>query len=119
MRKVIDLLSSCELFQPLVIDYDLIEVNDGFCWSVRRRAFVENPIETPQIGKLSPRCFCAYDPSKEADPMYFREILESSLSASEVATFCEDFLKLFNYNAKKHKDRVPYLVGDANSCKTS
>ena len=80
MRKVIDLLGDpcCELFQSLVIDYDLIEVNDGVCWSVRRCAFVENPIETHQIGKLSPRCFCIYDPSKEADPMYFREMLENS-----------------------------------------
>lgn len=121
MRKVIDLLGdpTCELFQSLVIDYDLIEVNDGICWSVRRRAFVKIPIEARQIGKPSPRCFCAYDPSKKADPTYFREILENSLSASEVATFCDDFLKLFNYNAKKHKDRVPSVVAAANSGKPS
>ena len=121
MRKVIDLLGDpcCELFQPLVIDYDLIEVNGGVCWSVRRRAFVEDPIEARQIGKLSPRCFCEYDPSKEADPTYFREILENSLSASDLATFCEDFLTLLNYNGKKHKDKVPCLVGAANSGKTS
>ena len=41
------------------------------------------------------------------------------MTANEVATFCEDFLKLLNYNAKKHKDRVPCLVGAANSGKTS
>lgn len=37
MRKVIELLSDphCELFQPLVIDYDLIEVKDGVCWSIK------------------------------------------------------------------------------------
>ena len=92
-------------------------VNDDDCWSMRRRAFVENPNKARQIGKLSPTCFC--HPSKEADPMYFREILENSLSASKVATFCEDFLKLLNYNMKKHKDRVPCLVGAANSGKTS
>ena len=120
MRKVIDLLGdpSCELFQPLVIDNNDIQVNDGVCWSVKKRAFVENPIEARQIGKFSQRCFCAYDPSKEADPMYFREILENSLSAIEVATFSEDFLKLLKYNAKKHTDRVPCLVGHANSGKT-
>ena len=121
MRRVIDLLAdpNCELFQPLVIDYDLIEVNNGVCWSVKNRAFVENPIEVRQIGKLSPRCFCAHDPATEADPKYFREILENSLSASEVAMFCEDFLRLLNHNAKKHKDKVPCLVGAANSGKTS
>ena len=55
MRKVIELLSDphCELFQPLVIDYDLIEVNDGVCWSVKNRSFVESPIEECQVGKTS------------------------------------------------------------------
>lgn len=72
-----------------------------------------------QIGKLSPKCFCAYDPATEAHPKYFRAILEDSLSASEVVMFCEDFLRLLNYNAKKHKDKVPCLVGAANSGKTS
>ena len=56
---------------------------------------------------------------RDADPKYFREILENSLSESEVATFCEDFLRLLSYNKKKHKDRVPCLVGAANSGKTS
>ena len=121
MRKAIELLSDphCELFQPLVIDYDLIEVKDGVCWSVKRRSFVQSPIEERQVGKVSPRAFCAYDPEKDADPKYFRQILENSLSDSEVATFCEDFLRLLNYNKKKHKDRVPCLVGAANSGKTS
>ena len=73
MRKVIELLSDphCELFQPLVIDYDLIEVNDGVCWSVKNRIFVESPIEECQVGKVSPRTFCAYDPEGDADPKYF------------------------------------------------
>ena len=66
MTKVIELLSDphCELFQPLVIDYDLIEVNDGVCWSVKNRSFVESPIEECQVGKVSPRAFCAYDPER-------------------------------------------------------
>ena len=58
-------------------------------------------------------------PQKEADPKYFREILDNSLSASEVATFCKDFLRLLNYNAKRHKDKVPCPVEAANSGKTS
>ena len=121
MRKVIDLLSDphWELFQPLVIDYDLIEVNDGVCWSLKSRAFVKSPIEERQIGKVSPRAFCVFDPGKEADPKYFQEILENSLSVSEVATFCDDFLKLLNYHKKQHKDKVPCHVGNANSGKTS
>ena len=97
----------------------LIEVNNGVCWSLQKRGFVESPIEENQIGKISPRAFSAYDSNKEADPKYFREILKNSLSQSEVSTFCEDYLKLLNYNKKQHKDRVPCLVGDANSGKTS
>ena len=50
---------------------------------------------------------------------YFREILENSFSPDDVHRFCEDFVKLLNYNRKKHKDKVPCLVGDTNSGKTS
>lgn len=121
MKKIIEMLSDplCELFEPLVIDYDIIEVNNGVCWSLKKRSIVESPIEENQIGKILSRAFSAYDSNKEADPNYFREILENSLSKSEVPTFCEDYLKLLNYNKKQQKDRVPCLVGDANSGKTS
>ena len=70
MRKVIELLSDphCELFQPLVINYDLIEVKDGICWSIKNRSFVESPIEERQGGRVSTRAFCAYDPEKRAGP---------------------------------------------------
>ena len=33
--------------------------------------------------------------------------------------FCEGFLKLLHFNQKRHKDKVPCLIGDANSGKTS
>ena len=36
-----------------------------------------------------------------------------------MAKFCDDFLKLLSYNNKRHKDKVPCLVADANSGKTS
>lgn len=47
MKRIIELLSdpNCELFHPLVISKDLIEVNDGVCWSLEDRAFKENAIE--------------------------------------------------------------------------
>ena len=37
----------------------------------------------------------------------------------EIGEFCEDFLKLFNFYKKCHKDKVPCLIGEANSGKTS
>ena len=35
------------------ISYNLIDVNDGVCWSLKDRAFKENPIEDYQVGKAS------------------------------------------------------------------
>ncbi|XP_068759716.1 uncharacterized protein [Montipora capricornis] len=121
MKKIIDLLSDpyCELFRPLTVDYDLIEVNNGACWSLKGRNFVEDAIEEHQIGKVSPRAFCPYEPNQIPDAKYFRQILENSLTPDDVCGFCEEFVKLLNYNKKKHKDKVLCLVGDANSGKTS
>ena len=106
-------------FLPLIINYDLIEVKDGRCWSISRRDFVEDAIEEQQVGKISPRAFCSFDSARDPDPKYFREVLENSLSPQEVAKFCDDFLKLLLYNKNQHKEKVPCLVGDANSGKTS
>ena len=36
----------------------------------------------------------------------------------EIAVFCDGFVKLLYYKKKRHKDKVPCLVGDANSGKT-
>ena len=121
MRKVIDLMSDpyCEVICSLTVDYDLIEVNDGMCWSIRERKFIECPIPESKIGKISPRAFCQYDSTKQPEPKYFQQILENSLDAQEQANFCEDFLKLLNYNRKQHKDKVPCLVGESNSGKSS
>ena len=121
MKKIIDLLSDpyYELFRPLTVDYDLIEVNNGACWSLKGRNFVEDAIEEHQIGKVSPRAFCPYESNQIPDAKYFRQILENSLTPDDVCGFCEEFVKLLNYNKKKHKDKVLCLVGDANSGKTS
>ena len=121
MRKVVELLADpyCELFRPLAIDYDLIEVNQGVCWSLKERAFVKGAIQEDKIGKVSPRAYSPFDSTEEPDPKYFRQILENSPSPEEQSNFCEDFLKLLSYNKKKHKDKVPCLVGDANSGKIS
>ena len=121
MRKVIEILSNphCEVIRPLCVDYNLIKVNDGQCWSIKDRRFVDNAIADKDIGHITPRAFSPYDPTKEPEAKYFKEILENSLSAVEVQLFCEDFLRLLNHNKKRHKDKVPCLVGAANSGKTS
>ena len=97
----------------------MIEVLDGKCWSIKDRKFVSDVIPEGQVGRISPRAFCPYDASKPADPKYFRVILENSLSDEDITRFCTDFVKLLGHNQKQHKDKVPCLVGDANSGKTS
>jgi len=63
MRKVVELLADpyCELFRPLAIDYDLIEVNQGVCWSLKERSFVNDAIQEDKIGEVSPRAFSPFD----------------------------------------------------------
>lgn len=121
MKKVIDTLANpyCEVIRPLRVDYNLIEVSNGQCWSLKERRFVENAIDEKEIGHVTPRAFSPFDVNKEPEPKYFREILENSLTEAETAEFCEDFLRLLNHKQKKHKEKVPCLIGDANSGKTS
>ena len=110
--------SQFQLFQPLKINYDLTEINNGICC----RSLVENAICKEQVlRKMSPRAFCSYDALKEPDPKYLREILENSLQPEEISNFCEDFFRLLYFNKKRRKDKVPCpgLVGDAGSWKTS
>lgn len=80
---------------------------------------MSNPIPEEKIGLVTPRAFAKYDPRKQPDAKYFREILQNSLTEVEIGEFCEDFLRLLNVNKKCHKDKVLSLIGDANSGKTS
>ena len=121
MKRVIENLANpfCEVIRPLRVDYNLIEVNDGRCWSIKERHFLDNAIKDKDISHVTPRAFTTYDATEEVEPKYFKEILENSLPEAETSTFCEDFLKLLNHNQKRHKNRVPCLIGAANSGKTS
>ena len=121
MKKVIEILANphCQVIRPLCVDYNLIEVNDGWCWSIKERRFLENAVKDKDIGHVTPRAFSRYDPKKEAEPKYFKEILENSLPEAEIEMFCEDFLRLLNHDQKRHKDKVPCLIGAANSGKTT
>lgn len=94
-------------------------MNAGHCWSIKERRFLESPIPEEKVGLVTPRAFSKYDPQRNADPKYFREILENSLTDSDISEFCDDFLKLLHFNQKRHKDKVPCLIWDANSGKTS
>ena len=121
MSRVIDFLADpdCEVIRPISVDYNLIELNAGHCWSIKVRRFLESPIPEEKNGMVTPRAFSKYERQRNADPTYFREILENRLTDSDISEFCDDVLKLLHFNQKHHKDKVPSLIGDANSGKTS
>ena len=81
LQKVIDVLADpdCEVIRPICVDYNLIEVNSGQCWSVKERRFLSSPIPEEKIGLVTPRALVKYESSKEPDAKYFREILQNSL----------------------------------------
>ena len=47
---------------------------------MKERLFVNEPIADEKMGVISPRAFTRYDPDKEPEPKYVKEILENSLS---------------------------------------
>ena len=81
--------------------------------------FFEQPHPEEKIGLVTLRALVKYKSSKEPDAKCFREILQNSLNEAEIGEFCKDFLRLLKFNQKWHKDRVPCLVVNANSGKTS
>ena len=107
----------CEFTKQLRINYDLIEVSNGWCFSLSQRTFVQNPIQ--EIGKESPRAFVQYSHTKEPEAKYFKEILQNILSPTDVTYFCEYYLRLLNHGIKQHKEKVMCLIGEPNSGKTS
>ena len=82
------------------MDYDLIKVKNGACWSLKRRSFVEDAIAEHQIGKVTPRAFCPCEPNQVSDAKYFRQILENSLSPDDVCRFCEEYVN-FSITTRK------------------
>ena len=102
LNKLDNLLSdrASEFGKQLKINYDLIEVLDGWCFSISRREFVENATSHSDIGRESLRAFVAYRRDKSPDVAFFKEILENSLSEDEIGRFCEYFIRLLNYGTK-------------------
>ena len=107
----------CEFSRQLRVDYDLIEVADGWCFSISKREFVQSRIQ--DVGKESSRDFVEYDNAKNPEPKYFKEILQNTLTGEEIGHFCKYYLRLLNYGIKQHKETVLCLIGEPNSGKTS
>ena len=120
MAKLLAILKhpDCRAISQIDIDRDLVEVNDGWFWSFKRRRFIQHALKE-SAEQLSPRAFVQYAHNDENDPKYFKEIMTNSLVQADIAALCDDFLKLFQCQAKEHKQKVPCLIGPSNSGKTS
>ena len=92
-------------------------MSNSWCVSLSRGAFVQNPVK--EIGVESPLAFLCYAHIQEPEAKYFQEILQNILSPTQVAYFCEYYLRLLNVGIKQHKEKVMCLIGEPNSGKTS
>lgn len=76
---------------------------------------MESAIKDKDIGKETPRAYIDYKHDKVPDPGYFKEILQNSLSETEIKYFCEYYIRLLNYGIKQHNEKVICLIGEPNS----
>ena len=121
LNKLVEILGDreCEFVKQLRVNYDVIEVNGGWCFSIGQRKFVLLRIKSTEIGKESPRAYIDYEHTKTPDQGYFKQILQKAFDKQEIAHFCQYYIRLLNCGTKQHKERVMYLVGKPNGGKTS
>ena len=75
-RKIIEIMChpDRELIRQIKFNWDLIEVKDGYCFSIGRRDFIKCPIEDKNIGHISPGAYAPYYDCKENQPLVFQTI---------------------------------------------
>ena len=111
---------ACEMIKQIEFDLDLIEVSNGFCFSISQRKFVENPIPPSKVGKLSPRAFVPYDCSTPPQPRYFKQgILNSFPEEAKRVNFLNKFYQCLLANKMPQKTRKLVVAGPRDSGKTS
>ncbi|KAJ7380914.1 hypothetical protein OS493_004499 [Desmophyllum pertusum] len=97
MRKVIELIADpyCELFRPLVIDYDLIESQPGHFLVAQRQVLREMmSSKKSKLDKYLQERFAPTTRPKNQIQNTFTKSFENSFSPEDQSSFCEDFLKL-------------------------
>jgi hypothetical protein len=108
------------MIKQVKFDLDLIEVSNGFCFSISERAFIANAIPSSKIGKLSPRAFVPYDCSTPPQPRYFQEgVLSSFPGEEERVNFLNKFYKCLFASKMPQKTRKFVVAGPRDSGKTS
>ena len=122
-RKIIEIMShhECELIPQIRFDWDLIEVKDGYCFSTSKRDFIECPIETRDIGKISPRVYAPYYNCKEEPvPLYFQQSIENSFpNLSTKINFLNKYYQCLTVNKFPHKCPKLVVAGPRDSGKST
>jgi hypothetical protein len=110
---------ACEVIEQLQFDVDLIEVANGFCFSIRNRRFIPCPIAESMCGKMSPRAFVPYDCSTPPDPGYFRQAILNSFEDPTIrVNFLNKFYQCLVAYRMPHKVRKLVVAGPRDSGKT-
>ena len=111
--------SACEIIPQIKFDLDLIEVSDGFCFSVKSRNFIACPVSEAMRRKWSPGAFVVYDCSTPPQPQYFEEGILNSFPDVDVRVECLNKLyQCFLAFKMPQKVRKLVVVGPKDSGKT-
>ena len=111
---------ACEIIAQLESNNDLIEVSNGYCFSVRQRRFIPCPLVLSMHAKISPRAFVPYDCSTPPEPGHFRDaILNSFEDPITRVNFLNKFYQRLLASSLLHKVRKLVVVGPKDSGKTN
>ena len=106
--------------KQIEFNLDLIEVSNGFCFSISKRKFIQNPTPSSKVGKQSPRAFVTHDFSTPPHSRYFKQgILNSFLNEAERMNFLNKFYQFLPANKMPEKTRKLVVAGPRVSGKTS
>jgi len=109
---------ACRLLQPLKMDFNFIEVNDGYCFNIEEKKFEKHP---PKL-KGSPRAFVRYNyiPGEVPYPKPFVEGVENSFpDKKQRMHFYQKYYQILLHGKFPIKEPKLLLVGLADSGKTS
>ena len=111
---------ACEVIQQLKFELDLIEVSNGYCFTVSGRKFIPCPILECDVGNTSPRCFIPYDHTTPPEPKFFKEgILNSFPDIEARVNFLNKLYQCLMAGKMPHKVRKLVVCGPRDSGKTS
>ena len=75
---------ACELFPQLTLDLDLIEVQEGKCFKISQRKFIDSAFTQRDFRKISPRMFIPYDSASPPELKYFKDTFLNSFHDDDV-----------------------------------